>query len=99
MSVAKAVKRDIADIRKRDRALGDSALAASALVLAEQLDDPGNSATAKSMCARALREALDRLRELAPARKESDDVDDLAKRRARRRTAARRTATPHKAGS
>jgi hypothetical protein len=58
MSVVKAVKRDIADIRKRDKALGDSALAASALVLAEQLDDPENSATAKSMCARALREAL-----------------------------------------
>ena len=96
MSVVKAVKQDLADIRRRDKKLADSALAASALVLAAELDAE-NSATSKSLCARALREALDRLRELAPAPRESDDVDEVAKRRAKRRAGAGRTRAAHKA--
>jgi hypothetical protein len=67
-----------------DEVVAGSALAASALVLAAELDSPGNSATAKSMCARALREALDRLRELVPVEGEEDELDGLRARRAAR---------------
>lgn len=68
--------------------LADSALAASALSLARELDDHRNSATSKSMCARALIETLDRLRELAPPKKERSQLDELKARRAARRAAA-----------
>lgn len=84
MSVVEAVERDLALIAERDKGLAESALAASALVLAAELDSAGNSATSKSMCARALREALDRLRELAPAEAEEDKLDELGSRRAAR---------------
>jgi hypothetical protein len=85
MSVAEAVERDLADIRRRDPTLATSALAASALALAAEIDSVGNSATSKSMCARELRDTLDRLRALAPKGEENDDLDDLAARRAKRR--------------
>lgn len=85
MSVREAVERDLAQIRTRSRELAESALAASALVLAGELDSAGNSATSKSMCAKALTETMDRLRELSPPRRELDDLDDLAARRERRR--------------
>jgi hypothetical protein len=87
-SVAEAVQRDIEAIRRRDADLADSALAASALALACEIDAEGNSATSKSMCARELRDTLDRLRELAPKTKTKDRVDDLSDRRAKRRGAA-----------
>lgn len=85
LKVTDAVKRDLAQIAKRDKALARSGLAASALALAKALDEPKNSATSKSMCARSLKETLDRLRELAPPAKERDNVDDLSARRAARR--------------
>lgn len=88
MSVVAAVERDISAIRRVDPILADSALAAAALVLAAELDDQENSATSKSMCARALREAMDRLRELAPAVSEIDRVDELSSRRGKRRAAS-----------
>jgi hypothetical protein len=65
--------------------VGGSALAATALALARELDATGNSATAKSNCARVLVETLDRLRQLAPAAEASDRLDDLATRRVTRR--------------
>jgi hypothetical protein len=68
-----------------------SALAATALALAAELDDAENSATSKSMCAKALMDALEQLRALAPAREESDQVDEVAARR-RDRRAARKAA-------
>lgn len=83
-TVVAAVKRDLVALRDLAPELADSALAASALVLAAELDAPGNSATSKSMCARALRENLDRLRELAPPVVEEDGVDQLSARRAAR---------------
>ena len=82
--VVDAVRRDIAEIAKRDKALAQSGLAASALALDRELDDAGNSATSKSMCARALSETLDRLRELAPEPVEGDKLDELRARRASR---------------
>lgn len=88
MGVVDAVELDLAEIRKRDAGLADSALAATAKVLAAQLDDPRPSATSKSMCARALTETMDRLRELAPMKEEADGVDEVAKQRERRRADA-----------
>jgi len=91
MSVLAAVKRDLADIAKRDPRLAKSGLAASALALAIQLD-AANSATSKSMCAKALNDTLDRLRELAPPAKEADSLDELQARRAARKGDAKASA-------
>lgn len=85
LKVADAVQRDIDAIAKRDKDLAESGLAASALALAREIDAVGNSATSKSMCAKALREALDRLYELAPDEQETDGVDELSRRRKARR--------------
>jgi hypothetical protein len=65
----------------------ESALGATALALAEELDAQ-NSATSKSMCAKALVDVLREVRSLAPPRRETDGVDDLEARRAERRAAA-----------
>lgn len=81
MSVTSGVRADLDGLPREFRSGG---LAASALELASQLDDPGVSATAKAACARALRECLDRLRELAPPAVEDDRLDELAGRRAGR---------------
>ena len=87
--VVAAIERDIAAIRKRDPALADSALAASAVTLAYEMQDPYNSATSKSMCAGKLHEALAELRELCPPERETDAVDELGSKREERRAAAR----------
>lgn len=63
MSVVAAVERDLGRL---DVSAREGALAATALELAAQLDEPENSATSKSMCARALTETLEKLRALAP---------------------------------
>jgi len=84
-TVAAAVERDLAEIAKRDSALAESSLAMSALRLAREMDNAGNSATSKSMCAREMRDTLDRLRDLAPQEVPSDRLDDLARQRAKRR--------------
>ena len=80
LTVVAAVKRDLEAIGALDKALKESALAASALALAAEMDKSSNSATSKSMCARALLETLNRLRELAPVVEEADRVDELAHR-------------------
>ena len=82
MSVVDAVTRDLESLGD----LKDSALAASALELAAAVDAPDNSATSKSMCARELREHMSLLRSLAPDVIVEDKLDDLASRRASRRT-------------
>jgi hypothetical protein len=81
LAVIEAAERDIAAIRERDEALGESALAAAAVALARELSNPYNSATSKSMCARELREHLGRLRELLPPAKEADRLDEIARAR------------------
>lgn len=86
-TVTDALDAELAELAKRAPALAESALAASARVLARELDKERNSATSKSMCQKALSETLDRLRELAPAKDEKDTLDDLSARRAARRTA------------
>jgi hypothetical protein len=84
MSAVAAVERDLEAIAKRDSDLARSALAASALALAREMDNSGNSATSKSMCAKALLDTLNRIRELAPPPEEKDQLDELSRRRARR---------------
>lgn len=78
VTVLAAVEGDLAEL---DAGLAGSALAATALALAREIDKPTNSATSKSMCARALAEMLDRLRELAPPDVVSDALDELTSRR------------------
>lgn len=90
LSVVEAVEQEL------ERFGGDvesSALAATALSLACELDAP-NSATSKSMCAKALVDVLREIRVLAPPTKETDGVYDLASRRAERRAAAAAVARP-----
>jgi hypothetical protein len=87
MSVRDAVESDLAVIRKTAPRVADSALAATALALAAEIDGD-NSATSKSMCAKSLMEALDRLRAMAPAKREVDDIDRVAAQREKRRAAA-----------
>ncbi|HTU15646.1 MAG TPA: hypothetical protein VMF31_10635 [Solirubrobacterales bacterium] len=85
-TVVAGVERDLAELAKRAPALLNTALAATALELAKQLDSKTNSATSKSMCAKSLTETMDRLDELAPPKKEGDRLDALAARHADRRT-------------
>jgi hypothetical protein len=81
-SVVEAVRRELAAIGKLDAALSTGAEAMTALSLARELDDAGNSATSKSMCARALTETLVELRKRAPeAKREKSKVDELRERR------------------
>ena len=84
--VVAAVERDLALIRKLSPELADSALAASALAMAREIDTPHNSATSKSMCAKALLDALALIRDLSPPTEEGDTLDELASRRALRLT-------------
>lgn len=79
--LVEAVERDIALIADRSLELAGSGLAASALAMALEIENPFNSATSKSMCATGLRDALAQLRELIPQESEEDALDDLARRR------------------
>lgn len=83
-SLVEAVERDLKALAKRDAALARSALAMSALALAYEIEHPYNSATSKASCAGELRDALNRLRELAPEDEEKDGIDDLTARRTAR---------------
>lgn len=87
-TVEDAVRRDLAEIAASDPRLAESGLALSTLALAKAIDSGGTSSTAKSMCARELREALDRLRELTPPKAEGDRLDELSARRDQRRATA-----------
>ena len=88
MSVVEAMNRDLAEMPK---SVSDSVLAATALALAEQLDGD-NSATSKSMCAKALLDTMSALRALAPPKRVKDDVDQLAEKRRARRADVSKTA-------
>lgn len=88
VAVRRATLRDLEELERRAPGVMGSALAASALVLAEGLDDPSASVTAKSMSARALAETMAALCALVPAGSdERDAIDELADRRAARRSA------------
>lgn len=81
MSVLTAVRKDIEGLG--ELAAG-STLAETALALARELDEPKNSATSKSMCAKAMIDVLRELRHVAPVKREADGVDDLRARRRQR---------------
>jgi len=83
--VVEAVRRDLAALKRRDKQLAEGALAQAALALAARIDDPDNSATSVSMCARELRDHMNRIWELAPAETRDNRVDDLSTRREQRR--------------
>lgn len=90
MSVVEAVERDLAALRKRAPELADSAMAATARALAAEIDEPGNSATSKSMCAARLVDIFEQLRALTPAEEPKEDglVNLAARREARRARSA-----------
>jgi hypothetical protein len=86
MSVVESVAREIGGLG--EKAAG-SVMAETALSLAHELDGE-NSATSKSMCAKALIDVMRELRVLAPPRKESDDLAKLRQRRDKRRSGGSR---------
>jgi dienelactone hydrolase len=75
--MVEAVERDVALIRSRSAELADSGLAALAVALAYELENPYNSATSKAACAAQLVVVLEQLRALAPVEQEADALDDL----------------------
>lgn len=88
-AVTDAIRAELAKLKKDGKGeLASSALAMSAVQMAKELDDPFNSAHAKSMCAKELQRAVDRLREISG---ESGDepkdsrLDGLRASRAKRR--------------
>lgn len=86
-----AVERELKRIHEADSSLADSALAALALSLAREMDGPGG-VQAKAACGKTLLDTLDRLRELAPAKRQEDAIDQLAKQRAKRRSRSAKAA-------
>lgn len=80
-----------AELERMPAEIAESAIAASAVMLAQGMDSPA-SFTSKGMGAKVHREIMDRLRELAPPVEEKDELDDLAARRAQR-LAARSSGT------
>lgn len=83
--VARAVQRDLDRIAETNPDLATSGLAATAMALAEYIDTPRTSATAASMCARALTDALETLTAQIPEKEDHDDVvDELTRRRTAR---------------
>jgi hypothetical protein len=76
-----AVRRDLAELPGE---LAERALAAAALTLARELDDPETSASAKSMCAGRLLETMRELRALIPKPRTKDAIDFIADARAAR---------------
>jgi hypothetical protein len=83
MSVVEAVAKDLEAMGPK---AAESTLAATATALAAELDG-ANSATSKSMCAKALIDVMRELRALAPPKREADRLDDLTARREARRSA------------
>lgn len=87
VSVTRAVEDELADLERKVPGISRSILAATARQMAAELDGD-NSATSKSMCARVLVEVREQLLALVPEEAEEDALDDLAKKRAARRSGA-----------
>lgn len=83
--VEKAVRSDLKRINDRSPDIATSGLAATAVALAQSIDHPRTSPTARSMCAKALMDALETLNAQTPEEARSDAVDELTRRRAERR--------------
>lgn len=76
--VVASVERKIGALRALDPEIAEAPEAAAALAMAYEIQHPFNSATSKSMCVRAMSEAVERLRAMAPPEREQDDIDRLA---------------------
>jgi hypothetical protein len=88
-SSTEAAEGDVAKIRERDRAVGESVVAATMLAMAQEVDDPFNSATSKAQCAKELRQAFESLLEQSPEPPaEEGDLERLRRARAARREAS-----------
>lgn len=83
VSVVVAVTRELEEFGK----FKESTLAATALVLAAELDGSGSS-TSKAMVAKELRDTLAALRALAPPKREADRLDEVNRKREERRRSA-----------
>jgi hypothetical protein len=79
-SVEEATKRDLEKLSPES---AGSALGASALALAREMDSD-SSATSKSMCAKAHLDLMNRLCELAPPAEKKGELHDIKSRRALR---------------
>lgn len=84
-AVEDAVAGDIAGLAAGAESSG---LAAVALRLAGEMDDAETGAGELASCANQLARVLERLREAFPVTDDTDRVDDLAARRAQRRSGA-----------
>lgn len=84
-----AVERELAALEQRQSGAASSVLASVARALAADVDSPGTSATARAAAARQLRETWMVLAGLVPEERAGDLVDDLAAKRARRKSAAK----------
>ena len=82
MFVVDALTKDLQAMGPR---ASGTTLAETALALARSLDDDGNSATSKSMCAKSMIDVLCELRQLAPPRQEADNVTNINSERDKRR--------------
>ena len=87
-----AVQRDLDAIGERDKNLAKCGLAQVALRLAEGID-ADNSLTSKAMAAKELGRTLAELRELAPAERKKDGIDQLKQKRAEKESGKARAAS------
>lgn len=90
-SVVEALERDLTEWGKVNPVVPVCAMAALALRLASDLDNPRTSANAASMVSNALKDALKELAAMVPESAGKDSIDELAEQR-RQRLARRSTA-------
>jgi hypothetical protein len=89
ISSIEAAERDIAKIQDRDPAIGESVIAATVVRMAQEVDNPFNSATSKAQCAKELRQGFESLLDQSPAPPEEEgDLERIRRARAARREAA-----------
>lgn len=84
VTVTEAVAAELSRLDGLGVEASGSPLGAAAFALAAEIDSPGTSATAKSLCVRALRECLTDLWEQTPDELERNPLDELRARRASR---------------
>ena len=87
---ADAVRAELRELEKRARGISKGAVAATALAIANKLDDPETSASAAATCGRVILGALEQLRAQAPPAGKQAPIDKLRARRnaSRARTSA-----------
>lgn len=83
-TTAAAFEAELRELAKVDPALASSSLAMSALALARELENDGNSLTSRSEAQGRFREAEKELRERMPQQDAKDGLDELTARRAAR---------------